>query len=52
VLLCSTVFLRSPAIYMVDIEQLSVRDGDTESWQFITCIQLHPEVIFGAVLYR
>lgn len=51
-LLCSTVFLRGLTVYVIDIVQKPVRDGDMDSWQFITCIQIHPELMFGVVLYR
>lgn len=30
-LLCSTVFLRDPIVYVVDIVQMFVRDSDIES---------------------
>lgn len=51
-LLRSTVFIRGPTVYIVDVVQIFVRDSDMESWQFITGIQIHPEVTFGVALYR
>ena len=51
-LLCSTVFLRGPTVYVVDVVQMFVRDSDMESWQFRTDIQIYPEVMFGVAIYR